>query len=264
MKRRSSEASIGYYLYGFVRTDEDLDFGPIGVPHGGQPARVHTIINGPLAAVVSEISTAEKLLPLRRNLAPHNEVIREVMKRTTIVPMAFGHVARGEEEIKRALKRNRQALLEELQRLWQKVEMGLKVKWDVDNVFEHVLSKDPELSAMRDQVFGRASAASQAEKIELGRMFEDRLSREREREVERITEALRPDVAEVRVKPPKGETTVVDLAFLIDREGAGTFEDRVCQIAAGYPAEYVFDYSGPWAPFDFVDVDLSMKSAEVV
>lgn len=264
MKRRSSESTKGLYLYGFVRTDEDLDFGPIGVPDGGEPGKVHTITNGPVAAVVSPISTHEKLLPLRKNLAPHNAVIREIMKTMTIVPMAFGHVARGEEEIKRALKRNREALLSELERLWSKVEMGLKVKWDVDNIFEHVLARDPELSALRDQLFGRASAASQAEKIELGRMFEDRLSQERDREVERITEALRPQVADVKIKPPKTELTIMDLAFLVDRDGTKTFEDKVCQIAATYPAEYIFDYSGPWAPFDFVDVDLSMKSAEVV
>lgn len=263
MKKRSPEGSKGYYLYGFIRTDEDRDFGPIGLPDGGEPGKVHTVRNGPVAAIVSLVPTHDKILPLRKNLAPHNGVIREVMKTTTIIPMAFGHVARGEEEIKRALKRNRQPLLDELERLWSKVEMGLKIKWDVENIFEHVLGMDPELSAMRDRVFGRASAATQAEKLELGRMFEDRLSKEREREIERITEALRPAVAEHRIKPPRTETTVLDVAFLVDRESTREFEDKVCQIAAAYPAEYVFDYSGPWAPFDFVDVDLSMKSAEV-
>lgn len=263
MKKRPSESHTGYYLYGFVRTEEDMEFGDIGLEHDGKPARVHTLRVGPIAAVISEKNPKDKVLPLRKNLSPHNTVIREVMKVTTIIPMAFGHVAKGEEEIKVALKRNKDKVLREVERLWSKVEMGLKVKWDVDNIFLHFLSLDPELSRYRDQVFGRSSPASQEEKIELGRMFEERLSQERDREVERMTEALQKEVAELRVNPPKGEKTVVDLAFLIDRDEAKSFEDKICKIAAAYPAQYVFDYSGPWAPFDFVELDFGMKSSEM-
>jgi hypothetical protein len=253
----------GLYLYGFVRTDEDLDFGDIGLDHDGKPARVHTLRSGPIAAIVSERSAKEKVLPLRKNLAPHNNVIREVMKRTTIIPMAFGHVARSDDDVLRALRRNEAHILAEVERLWAKVEMGLKVKWDVDNIFQHLIGLDPELSAFRDQLFGRSSPASQAEKIELGRMFEDRLAKEREREVERVTEAFRADVAEVRVNPPKGEKIVMDVAFLIDSEEAKSFEEKICKIAAAYPAQYIFDYSGPWAPFNFVELDFATKESEM-
>lgn len=261
MKKRAH--ATGLYLYGFIRADEDIDLGAIGLEHEGAPARVRALKEGDVAALVSDKDAKEKVLPLRKNLAPHNLVIRETMARTTIIPMAFGHVARSEEDVLRALRRNKAAIHAELDRLWHKVEMGLKVKWDVDNIFQHLLGLDPELAAFRDKVFGRASAASQAEKIELGRMFEERLSQEREREVERVTEALRADVAELKVNPPKGEKMVMDLAFLIDRDGAKTFEDKICKIAAAYPAQYIFDYSGPWAPFDFVELDFATKSTEV-
>ena len=261
MKKRAHTS--GLYLYGFVRADEDMDLGPIGLDHEGAPARVRTLREGQIGALVSDKDAKEKVLPLRKNLGPHNAVIREAMARTTIIPMAFGHVARSEEDVLRAIRRNKKVIDHEMDRLWHKVEMGLKVKWDVDNIFQHLLSLDPELATFRDQLFGRSSPATQSEKIELGRMFEERLSKEREREVERVTEALREDVAELKVNPPKGEKTVMDLAFLIDRDSAKSFEDKVYKIAAGYPAQFVFDYSGPWAPFDFVDLDFETKSVEV-
>lgn len=263
MKKRAATSKVGLYLYGFIRTDEEMEFGDIGLDHEGKPARVRALRAGPIAAVVSERSGEDKVLPLRKNLSPHNNVIREVMKRTTIIPMAFGHVAKSEEDVARALRRNKTAVQKELDRLWAKVEMGLKVNWDVDNIFQHFLGLDPELRALRDEIFGRSSPASQAEKIELGRLFEQRLSKEREKEVERVSEALRPCVAEIRVNPPKTEKTVMDMAFLIDGEGAKSFEDKICKIAADYPAQYVFDYSGPWAPFDFVELNFATKESEV-
>lgn len=263
MKKRAAESKTGLYLYGLVRTDEDMELGDIGLEYEDRPARVHTLREGPIAAVVSERSAKDKVLPLRKNLAPHNNVIREVMARTTIIPMAFGHVAKSEEDVARALRRNEDRILVEVDRLWAKVEMGLKVKWDVDNIFQHFLARDPELQAFRDEVFGRSSPASQAEKIELGRMFEDRLTREREREALRVTEALRADVAEVRVNPPRNEKTVLDIAFLIDRDGARSFEEKIYKIAAAYPAQYVFDYSGPWAPFNFVELEFATRGSEM-
>lgn len=253
--------STGRYLYGLIRATEDMDFGCMGLEHDGTPARVYTLRVESLAAVVSEFSTRQKVLPLRKNLDPHHKVIREVMKTMTIVPMKFGHVAKNEQEIAKALRRNRDGIRAQLDQVDGKVEMGLKVKWDVDNIFEYLVGVDPELQAYRDQIFGRSSAPSQAEKIELGRMFEERLNREREEQTERVSEMFRPCCSDVKVNPPKNEKMVMDLAFLVDRAGLKPFEERVYQVAGTFPAQYVFDYTGPWAPFNFVELDLQSAAA---
>lgn len=246
-------AGMGRYLYGLIRAPKDLDFGYIGLQCEGKPGRVHTLRVGTVGAVVSEFPSRSKVLPLRRNLDPHHRVLREVMKTATIVPMAFGHVARSEEEIARALRRNRESVREQLDRLDGKVEMGLKVKWDVDNIFEYFVGAEPELKAYRDRVFGRATAPSQAEKIELGRLFEMHLNREREEQTQRVADMFAPCCEDVKVNPPNPETMVMDLAFLVDRGVLEPFEARVYQVAGSFPAQYVFDYSGPWPPFNFVD-----------
>jgi len=211
-----------------------------------------------VGAVVSAFSPKERLLPLRKNLEPHNEVLREVMKTTTVVPMTFGHVARSEAEIRKTLRRHRAAIGTQLDRVNGAVEMGLKVKWDVDSIYDYIVGVDPELAAFRDQVFGRSNAPSQNEKMELGKLFEDRLNRERDEQTDRVVEMFKESVREHRANVPKGEKVVMDLAFLVERDAQKAFEDRVFQVAGAFPAEYVFDYSGPWAPFNFVDLDLSM------
>ncbi|MBI5481158.1 MAG: GvpL/GvpF family gas vesicle protein [Deltaproteobacteria bacterium] len=253
--------SSGCYVYGLIRTAENKDFGCIGLEHDGRPGRVYTVSVDSVAAVVSEYAGRDKVLPLRRNLEPHHRVIREVMKTATIVPMSFGHVARNEAEVQRTLRRNRDSLRGELDRVDGKVEMGLKVKWDVDNIFEHFVGLDPELAAHRDELFGRSHAPTPAEKIELGQMFERRLAQEREAQTERVTEAFRAHFSEVKVNPPKHELTVMDLAFLVPREGVTAFEKCVYEVAGTFPAQYLFDFSGPWAPFNFVELDLHQAAA---
>lgn len=246
----------GRYVYGIVRTTEDRDYGCIGLEHAGGPGRVFTVQVRACAAVVSEYGAQGQVLPLRKNLDPHYRVIREVMKEATIIPMTFGHVAKNEDEVVRLLRRNREEIHLELDRLDGKVEMSLKVHWDVDNIFEYFLASDQELAAWRDKVFGRSHAPSQADKIELGRRFEALLNREREKQTDLVVEAFRPCCSGFTVNPPKSEKSVMDLAFLVDRDRTRDFEERVNQVAGTFPAQYLFDYGGPWAPFNFAELNL--------
>jgi gas vesicle protein GvpL/GvpF len=253
--------TAGRYLYGLIRTAEDKDYGCIGLGCHGEPGRVSTVRADSVAAVVSEYEAREKVLPLRKNLDPHHKVIREVMKTTTIIPMTFGHVANSEAEVVRALHRNRADIRAQLDRVDGKVEMSLKVKWDVDNVFEYFVATDQDLAALRDQIFGRSRAPSQAEKIQLGRVFEERLDREREEQTDLVVEEFRTLFSDVKINPPKSEKGVMDIAFLVERERLKTFEERVYQVAGTFPAQYLFDYGGPWAPFNFAELNLRQAAA---
>jgi|SRR6185369_1514456 len=246
----------GRYVYGIVRASEDKDYGCIGLEHTDGPERVFTVRVQACAAVVSEYEAQGPVVPSRTNLDPHHRVIREVMKQTTIIPMTFGHVARNEDEVVQMLRRNRDEIRQELDRLDGKVEMSLKVNWDVDNIFEYFLAADQDLAARRDQIFGRSHAPSEDEKIELGRRFEELLNREREKQTYRVVEAFRPCCRDVAVNSLKDEKSVMDLAFLVDRARTRDFEERVNQVAGTFPAQYLFDYGGPWAPFNFAELDL--------
>lgn len=249
--------ATGLYIYGLIRTEEDRDFGCTGLEHDGRPGRVFTVRAGSVAAVVSELPVREKILPLRKNLGPHHGVIREVMKSTTLIPMTFGHVARSADEVARILRRSRDDIRAELDRVDGKVEMGLKVSWDVDNIFEYFVAADEELAAFRDQLFGRSHAPSKNEMIELGRLFEERLDKAREEQTDRVVDAFRScRFSEVAVSPPKTEKNIMDIAFLVERERMKDFEECVNQVAGTFPAQYLFDYGGPWAPFNFTELDL--------
>src|SRR6185369_13564135 len=100
-----------------------------------------------------------------------------------------------------------------------------------------------------------------ADKIERGRKFEERLNQERDEQTDRVVEAFRPYFSELKVNPPKSEKMVMDLAFLVERERLKVFEEQVYQVAGLFPNQYIFDYGGPWAPFNFAGLALRAAAA---
>ena len=78
------------------------------------------------------------------------------------------------------LAKSEETLREKLKYVEGKVEMGLRVVWDVPNIFEYFVGNHPDLRATRDQVLGGNRVPRQAEKIELGAMFERIMNEDRE------------------------------------------------------------------------------------
>ena len=255
-------AATGAYVYGFVRTADAPDLGCIGLIHEGAPGRVYAVSAGPVAAMVSNYDGRGRVLPLRRNLDPHERVIRETLRHTTILPAAFGHVARDTPQVAAMLRRHAAALEGELARLDGKVEMAVRVAWDVDNIFSHLVERHPDLAVLRDRIFAGGRQVDVNAKIELGRLFEERREAGRADVVQRVVEALRPHAADLHVSRVHGEKAAADLAFLIGRNQTQEFRDRVLAIAGDWPSDYAFQCSGPWAPFNFVRLDIESGRAE--
>lgn len=257
----------GRYLYGIIRTEGDQDFGPTCLPAGQQAGlpdrlvgirrtRVYTIGFKNLAALVSD-HPLTKIKPLRENITSHHQVIKEAMQNFTIIPMAFGHIVRKAEEIRRALELNYPEIDQELDRLCNKVEMGLKILWDVDNIFEYFVNRDRELRDFRDRIFGRSREPSQGEKIDLGRLFESKLNRERRRHTETVVRVLSSSTVDAKVNPPTHEKMLMNGAFLIEKGKEGLFEERVHLAAGLFDGNFTFDYSGPWAPHNFIKLRIA-------
>jgi hypothetical protein len=249
---RNPPVSSQLYLYGIFKARPDGEIGPIGIDEG----MVYTISDDRVAAVVSDIRI-EKIRPERRRLAAHHAVLKTVMETETILPMVFGIIADKPEAIRRILTSNRAEFLDQLKRVDQKQEMGLRVVWDDPNLFEFFVSQHEELEQKRDQIFRGGREPDQGEKIDLGRMFERILADERQLQTERVLEALRPHCFEARENKPRTEREVMNLAFLVGRDKLKDFEDGVFESARLFDHHYAFDFSGPWPPHNFVDVSLS-------
>lgn len=189
-------------------------------------------------------------------MSAHNGVIKEVMKTSTILPVSFGVVADNEASIKKILKLNHDSFVSQLKRLESKVEMGLKIAWDVENIFEFMVMKHRTLELFRDNIFLKPTGATQEEKLELGRMFETILNEDRERHIATIQSIIKNYCCEIQVNKPKDEKTVMKLACLVEKTKLEQFEKGVFEAAKLFDDNYAFDFNGPWAPHNFVDMKL--------
>ena len=241
---------MGKYIYAVVDEAGEQTYGPIGLNGGA----VYTLSHGSLAAVVSDLMD-KRIRPERKNLAAHNAVVKRLMEDSTILPAAFGTLAGSAKAVRDILEKNSDALVEELERVRGKVEMGLRVTLDVPNIFEYIVNSFPELAALRDQVMGKQHGPSQMDQIELGRLFDRLLTQERERYTEAALRVLGPLCADLKQNPPR-EGEVMHLACLLERDAQKRFEDGIFEAAKLFDNNFGFDFNGPWAPHNFVDVNL--------
>jgi hypothetical protein len=239
------------YVYAIVFGDSAAPPGSVGI----DGLELQVVTEGRVAAVVSD-APGPKIRPERRHLAAHQSVLKQLMVSTTPLPASFGIIADSTEAVHRILSRNQRALLAQLNRVAGKVEMGLRVTWDVPNIFEYFVNTHAELRAARDRLLSNGEGPTHDGKIEVGRMFDSLLSGDREHYTDRVERLLTPACVEFKANKCRSEKEVMNLACLIDRTGQECFAEAVFEAAKVFDNNFAFDYSGPWAPHNFVELDL--------
>ena len=161
------------------------------------------------------------------------------------------------------LRENCSAIRAELERLTGKVELGLKLRWNVENIFAYLVLCDNQLREARDRVF-RKSQASFDEKIAVGSLFEARLSSERNRLSDILWSGLDQAIYDKRVNPPRDEKTVCNAALLIERRRSIEFAQALEETAGFFDSSFALEYNGPWPPYSFVNLRLHHAAHDVV
>ncbi|SMC70979.1 Gas vesicle synthesis protein GvpL/GvpF [Desulfocicer vacuolatum DSM 3385] len=239
----------GRYLYAIIEASEEKTFGSIGM----DGSDVYLIVEDKTAAVVSDVPN-KKIRPQRKNIAAHHAVLNKIMEEITPLPMAFGIIADGEQAIRKILADNRDVFREQFATVSGKVEMGMRISYDVPNIFEYFISTDSEIRAARDQYFGGNREPSQEAKLELGRMFNRQLNANREEYTNQVIEILDDYCDDIKENKCRNEQEVTSLACLINRSDQKRFEEGVFESARHFDNNFSFEYNGPWSPHNFVNI----------
>ena len=200
-----------------------------------------------------------RIRPERRNLGAHHNVLKTLMSRSFVpLPMSFGVVGDNPAAVRRLLARNQAAILDQLRRVAGKAEMGLRVKWEVANIFEYFVDTHDELRSLRDRILGGGRMPTHEEKIEIGSSFDRMRTQDRTHFTDAVTSFLSPVCSELKVNKCKDECEVMNLACLVPAERQAAFSRAVFEAARLFDDRYSFDFSGPWAPHNFVSLDLDL------
>jgi len=237
------------YLYGIVRDAGSLDFGRIGV--GTAATEVYAVRASGLAALVSA-APGWVVDPTRAHLLGHQRVTEAILREHTLLPAAFGTVMASEEQVHELLRTGHPALTEVLDGLAGKVELGLKVLCHREHLVQRLVLEDAQLARGADE-----PEADHERRLDAA--VEDRVRRD----MRALMEGLRPRATAVCEHPPVGERMLLNAAFLVERAGLESFEAKMRSLAARSDT-YAFRFTGPWAPYSFVDVRLTPREAEAV
>jgi len=250
----------GRYVYGIVQGKEPVTFGRNGI--GGTGERVYTVNFRDIAAVVSNTSVFI-FDPTRENALAHEHVIETVMKNYTIIPMSFGTVFRTDDDIREVLKSIYASLKDVLDQMSGKLEFGLKVNWDRDQIIEDTKQEDEEIRKFHQEIIRKHLQSTYLARMQLGRMIDKALAERSIGYVREIYEALRGVCVASRDNQPIGDKMIMNAAFLVERQRETEFDNAVNKIARKYGQRLKFKYTGPWPPYNFVNIRLKLERVAV-
>src|SRR5881296_4533299 len=248
--------SRGKYVYCVIRSEEPLRFGAIGL--GSVPAEVSTVHYKDIAAVVSD-TPLEVLDATRENVLAHERVNEAVMRDHTVIPMSFGTVFKTRDDIIELLRSAAEAFGDVLNKMRNKLEFGLKVLWDRDQAIREVESEDEDISRLKKEISGQKGPTYFA-RMQYGRLIDSALQSRSERYVADVLEQLREVSVASRINKPIGDKMIMNAAFLIARDQEAAFDVKVKSIA-GRLDKLTFKYTGPWPPYNFVNIRLKLERA---
>jgi hypothetical protein len=250
----------GRYVYGIVQAKDPVTFGKVGI--GGSGEMVYTVNYQDIAAVVSNTSVYI-FDPTRENALAHEHVIETVMKNHTIIPMSFGTVFRTDDDIREVLKSIYPSLKDVLHQMAGKLEFGLKVNWDRDQIIEDIKQEDEEIRQFHQEIIRKHLQSTYLARMQLGRMIDKALAERSISYVREIYEALRGVCVASRDNQPIGDKMIMNAAFLVERDREAEFDSGVNKIARKYGQRLKFKYTGPWPPYNFVNIRLKLERVAV-
>ncbi len=252
------EQKTGVYVYCIIECDEPRTFGKIGI--GGRSDEVFTVHYRGLAAVVSH-AALQVYDPTRENALTHERVNEVVMVDNgfTPVPMSFGTLFKTEEDTIEFLKDTYDALREVLQKMKDKIEFGLKVNWDRDSVLAELEQENEELRRLKAEIESNQQSSTYFARMQLGRLAEQALADKSDSYVREIYDELRETAIASRSNKVIGDKMIMNAAFLVGREKADLFDEKVRDIGRRYEGKLTFRYTGPWPTYNFVTIRLQLE-----
>src|SRR5438874_1907430 len=97
-------------------------------------------------------------------------------------------------------------------------------------------------------------------RMQYGRLIDGALQQRSERYVAEFLQQLRDVSVASRVNRAIGDKMIMNAAFLVQRAQEPAFDRRIKEIASAFD-KLTFKYTGPWPPYNFVNIRLKLERA---
>jgi hypothetical protein len=249
-----ASADRGRYVYCIIRANSPLRFGAFGMDD--QWPDVYTINFRDMAAVVSDVPIAP-LDSTRENVLAHERVNERVMRDHTVIPMSFGTIFKTHDDIVELLRSAYDAFADVLNKMQDKLEFGLKVVWDRDEIIRAIEQEDEDIGRLKREISSQKGSTYFA-RVQYGRLIDAALQARSDQYVTEFLQRLRNVSVASRVNKAIGDKMIMNAAFLVQRDQEQAFDRRIKEIASAFD-KLTFKYTGPWPPYNFVNIRLKLE-----
>jgi Gas vesicle synthesis protein GvpL/GvpF len=240
---------VALYIYGIVEPNATV---PRMKGIGG--GRLGLVAGEDVAVLVSGIDDG-RLRFGREAMMVHSRVLERAMSKGTVLPMRFGIVMSGSEEIQsRLLDEHGDELREQLNELAGKVEVRIRATYDEQSLLHEIVRDDPQIATLHAAMRGRSDDATYYARIRLGELVAAAVERRRERDAEAIIDQLASAALAIEPGSASHERIVFQASFLVERDRLARFDRLLEEVASGYGGSIRFKYTGPLPPHSFVQL----------
>lgn len=249
---------FGKYIYCIIDAEEDIYFGPIGI--GEDKPAVTTVNYKDIASVVST-SPIKKYRVSRENSTAHELVVEAAMEDYTVLPVRFSTIAKDETLIQAVLEKRYSEFKDTLSQMKGKVELGVKVTWKEEVIFEEILNENQEIRTLRDEIMKSSLPPEKThwQRMRIGEMVEAAMDAKREEEADRILKRLKPYCVDLRENRLLLDRMILNAAFLVDKSQEAEFDKQVKTLDAEQEHRLIIKYVGPVVPYNFVDIVINIS-----
>lgn len=237
------------YLYALIDRPGPRALGPIGV--GTPPAEVRVVPRGDLGVVESDVGDGS-LAPGAADVLAHQAVLDRLLADHTVLPFRFATVAEDAAAVERLLDGMGGQCQSYMEKLRDRIEVGLKVFWNKEAMRTEVLRALARSGKAAEAGGGAGAARNDA--ILVGQTVERLVLRWRDRHVPEILSCLRPLAEDVAVGDLISPTMLWNASFLIIREREVAFRAGVHDLDARLGDRLNFRYAAPLPPYNFVQL----------
>ena len=244
------------YMYCIIGSGQPQSFGALGI--GGRGDELFSVCADGLSAVVSRCPM-QKFKMSRDNLLAHERAIEEVMKTHTVLPVRFATMAESAEKVQKILLKEVERFSSLLREMEGRKELGLKAIFNSEKIYAQIVEQDKEIRQTRARLAALPADKSYFQRMELGRLVEKALEREKDKYRNEILSALSPLAVEVKIAKPYGDEMILSAAFLVEHTREEEFDHSVHGLDERFGALITWRYTGTLPPFNFVNLTINTE-----
>ncbi|MFB5662563.1 GvpL/GvpF family gas vesicle protein [Alteribacillus sp. HJP-4] len=246
---------LGVYMFCVIEENQPQKFGHATLAGGERP--VYTIHKNNRAMVVAD-APIQIYDPSRKNLKAHQEIVEKVMKDYDIIPMSFGNVLQGQEDILILMDKLDEQFDEIFPKIKNKIEVGLKVIGNKEWLSQKA-NQQPNVKALQNRMQGKEANASYYDRMQLGESAHKFMIALHSEFEEEVFQPLAKIADAAKSNEVISERMLLNASFLVDKKDEEAFDKKVNKIYNEWEDKADFKYTGPWPAYNFIDIKLKAK-----